>query len=395
MIPVYTLDSLLRRQYLVDDYISLIWTERFTTYGDFQIDITSTPSNRTLLSAGTLLAIEGSYYVMRIESANDETNTDGERIWEVKGRSLEAQLLSRVAKDSLSDLTTKPTWNITDTPANIMRTVFHDICVAGTLDPGDVFPFINDTTPFMPASNIPEPPDPLVETLSPTTVYDIETTIGTAWNLGFRILRQNDTANLYFDVYAGSDRTSSQSILTPVIFAPELDNFQNTSELTTIDTARNVAYVFSPAGFQMVYGTNVDPDTSGFDRQVIYVDGSSVTSTNPDIDGALIQLGKAALNDVANQVFQGLDGEISQSSSYIYGRDYNLGDIVEGRNSDAVTNNMRVTEQIFSSDNTGDKSYPTLVVNTTITTGSWLSWNNNKAWEDLDSDTVDVWENQP
>jgi hypothetical protein len=55
---------------------------------------------------------------------------------------------------------------------------------------------------------------------------------------------------------------------------------------------------------------------------------------------------------------------------------------------------MRVTEQIFVSDSQGERSYPTLTVNTFITTGSWLSWMNNKVWLDLDGDAT-TWSEQP
>jgi hypothetical protein len=66
--------------------------------------------------------------------------------------------------------------------------------------------------------------------------------------------------------------------------------------------------------------------------------------------------------------------------------------VVETRNADGVTNNMRVTEQIFVSDQEGERAYPTLTLNTFINTGSWLSWLNNKTWSEL---TDEEWADQP
>jgi hypothetical protein len=39
---VFILDSLLRRSQVVDKFESLIWTERFSEIGDFELDLKST-----------------------------------------------------------------------------------------------------------------------------------------------------------------------------------------------------------------------------------------------------------------------------------------------------------------------------------------------------------------
>lgn len=386
----YTLDPLLRRVGVIDRFESLIWTERFNAFGDFQMEIESTQATRTMLKAGTLLAMNESYRVMTVETIEDGDDSEGRRMLSVKGRSIEAILLDRVAKNSTADLTTSPKWIITDEPAEIARKIFHDICVTGTLDLADKIPFIIEGS-IMPVDTIPEPLDPITVEMEPTTVYTAIEEICNVWNLGFRMLRNYDASELYFDVYAGSDRTTSQSVLAPVIFTPSLDNLQNTKELTTIEKAKNVAYVYSPAGFQKVYPIGVDPDVEGFERHVLVVNASDITVDNPDVASALIQRGNAEL--AKNRVYQAFDGEISRYSQYKYGTHYNLGDVIEMRNIDGLINNMRVTEQIFVSDREGERSYPTLSLNTFITTGSWLSWLNNKVWEDMGP--TEYWNTQP
>jgi hypothetical protein len=81
------------------------------------------------------------------------------------------------------------------------------------------------------------------------------------------------------------------------------------------------------------------------------------------------------------------DGEIPQSGSYRYAVDYELGDLIEMRNQDGVTNNMRITEQIFASDSTGDRSYPTLAIDSSITPGSWFAWDYNQVWANVTTPT--------
>lgn len=390
----YILDSLFRRVDVIDVYKSFIWTERYKETGDFQLDVFSTVENRSRLKPDVMLAMNLSFRVMIVESVEDDDSQEGERILVVKGRSLEKILYDRVAMGSLSDTTTSPNWTITNTPAAIMRKIFHDICVTGILSPLDVIPFVTEGT-FMPPNTVPEPIDPITVEITPTTVYDAEVQIANVWNLGFRLLRHYDTSQIYWDVYTGSDRTSNQTALPAVIFSPGMDNLQNTKAFISTENAKNVAYVFSPAGFQMVYADGVDPDIDGFDRRVLTVDASDITTetyTTPEaVTAALTQKGAEALSQAV--IYQTFDGEISQDASYVYGRDYHLGDIVEQRSDDNVANLMRVTEQIFVSDAEGERSYPTLTLNTFVTTGSWLSWMPTKVWEDMGA--TEYWEDQP
>jgi hypothetical protein len=226
--------------------------------------------------------------------------------------------------------------------------------------------------------------------LTPQSVYKAVKDICDVWNLGFRLLRNFDQSQLYWDIYTGSDRTTQQTALAPVIFSPDLDSLQNTTELTSIESSKNVAYVFAKNGFLEVYPQDVDPEIDGFDRRVLVVDANDIDlPAGPDLDAAMLQRGKEELSKV--RPYQAFDGEINQRSQYKYGVDYILGDIVEMRNIDGITNQMRVTEQIFVSDKEGERSYPTLAVNTFINTGSWLSWESNKKWIDYDADTDTVW----
>ena len=54
---VYILDSLLRRVQTVEKFESLVWTERYSAWGDFEIHIVSTLENRNRFIPGVQLAI--------------------------------------------------------------------------------------------------------------------------------------------------------------------------------------------------------------------------------------------------------------------------------------------------------------------------------------------------
>lgn len=387
---VYTLDPLLRREAVIDRFESLIWTERYDQHGDFELEIHSTLQSRNLLKPGTWLAMNESLRVARVEVIEDATDSDGKSVLSVKGRTMEALMYDRAAFQWSGTGTENLKWSLTGTPGDVARGIFKTICIDGTLSPLDIIPFVQMGT-FMPASNILEPIDPITIELEPTTVYEAIANLCDVWGLGFRILRQFDTSKLYFDIYTGSNRTTSQNLLPPVVFTPELDNLQNTKELTTIEQAKNVAYVFSPAGHQIVYAVGVDPEVEGFERRIVPVYANDVTPTTPDWQSVLIQKGTEEL--AKHRIFQAFDGEITQNSQYKYGTHYHLGDLVDQRNKDGVANVMRVTEQIFVQDAEGERAYPTLSVNQFVNTGSWLSWAGNKVWTDYGA--TEYWETQP
>src|SRR5690606_343468 len=100
------------------------------------------------------------------------------------------------------------------------------------------------------------------------------------------------------------------------------------------------------------------------------------------LDVALEQKGKEELSKYKDVV--AFDGEIPQSGSYIYGVDYELGDLVELRNRDGLATNMVVTEQIFISDEQGERSYPTLTTSLVITPGSWYAWDSSEVWDEAE-----------
>lgn len=387
---IYILDSFYRRTDVVDKYESLIWTERFSSAGDFQLKVQSTLGNRNRFVEGTKLAILESYRVMVVETVQDGTDDDGRDILTITGPSLESVLDQRLARSAMNDTTTNPQWVLTGTPKAIATQMFHDICVTGVLDVGDEIPYINEGSLF-PADTIPAPPDSITYTVDPDTLYNAEKTLCDQYLMGFRLVRNSDASQLWFDIYMGSDRTSHQTTLPAVIFSNAMGNLQNTTELKSITPYKNAAYVITPVGTRIVYPDDVDPTMSGFDRRVLIVKADDITDTDPPTAQALML--QRGVDELAkNRKVRAFDGEISQNSQYVYGRDYNLGDLVENRNSDGVANSMQVTEHIFASDSEGVRSYPTLTVNQFIVPGSWIALPAGKIWNDF---TTEQWQDLP
>lgn len=383
---VYILDALLRKIDVVDDYLSLIWTERFDKAGDFELQMASTPRNRLRLVEGTRLAMNKSYRLMTIERIEDSSDEEGNQIVTFKGTSLEYMLEGRAALPALSssNLTLNPKWSITDKPAVIARKIFHDICVAGTLSTSDIIPMINEGPSIFPEDSIEEPADTITYEMDPMTVYSAETQLMPLYDMGFRLTRHSESSGLWFDVYMGSDRTTGQTLLPPVVFSENFENITSSKELRTIEAYKNVAYVLTPVGNAVVYPPDADAATiTGINRRVLVVVAEDITDTSPSVSlPRMIQRGREALAQQPR--FAGFDGEISQYSQYQYQRDYWMGDLVEVRSKSGTTDVMRVSEVIFADDEQGERTYPTLTINKFITPGTWADWDPTEHWSEVD-----------
>lgn len=391
---VYTLDSLLRRRVAHDDFESLIWTERWNDLGDFKLVTKSTLSHRSEFYPGTLLAINNSLRVMVVEETED-TYQDGKHVMTIEGRSLEKILADRAAMQTLNDTSDDPVWQLPGTPLEVAEGMFDYICrdtpFPPALDPGDAIPFLQPGDLLTPG-NIPAPTGQIWWEQRPAPLLTAMIDICKAYDFGFRLLRNFDTSELYFEVYTGNDRTTQQSSLTPVIFSPHLDNLDGISEYSSIRDVRNVAYVYSVHGVRTVYAPGYDSSVSGFDRKVLPVD-AGLSSSNPpaNVQDALEQIGQEEL--ARHNSKRLIDGQITKNTKYVYGVDYDVGDLVELRNQDGITSYKRVTEQIFVFDERGERSYPTFSQGITTENNDWLSLSgDDTTWADYDADTDTHWE---
>lgn len=379
---VYVLDNLLRREVVLDRFESLIWTERYYAAGDFEFHINADNLSQSLLTPGTWLAINESYRVMEVQTIVNKEDSSGQQTLIVTGESIETILRSRVAAGNLSSATSDHTWALSGVPMVVAQKIFDDICRTGKLSQNDIIPFLKPGSIF-PAGTLPNPANTLTLTLEPASVYDAIANLCTQYGLGFRLVRNMDNSELYFDIYNGNDLTTGQNNFPAVVFSPGLDNLGQISQLQSSAKLKNVAYVISPAGVEIVYAPGVDSTVSGFEKRILLVDATDLTAIGSTSNTLMIQRGLDALNQQTN--IYALDGTITQLNKYRLGIDYNLGDIIEIRDDQGLSNNMRVTEHIYASDGQGDRSYPTLVIDQFVTPGSWESADFNATWDSLNS----------
>ena len=387
---VYVLDDMLRRIEVIDLFESCVWTDRFVLHGDVELVVASNQNFRRILREGTILACNESDRIMQIQTVERTQDDQDRKLIKVKGVSAEKFYLdNRVLIKSGFALGDDPASPWSGTPTTIARNMFRTICIDGFINQDDILPFYVAGNTY-PADTIAEPPIVINYSAKIDSLYNSLVELCSAYDLGFRIVRNQDWSQLRFNVYTGNDRTTRQTGVPAIVFSSNMDNLSGINEFESSADYKNCALVgHKEHALVTVYSENVDPSVSGFERRTIYVDGNSVDSelTGTALTKALQDLGKQELAKLGR--LAAFDGEVSQFGSYKAGIDYFLGDLVEIQSETGANSIMRVTEQIYASDAQGDRSYPTLSVNKYITPGSWLSWDYAQTW----SDATAEWQN--
>lgn len=393
---VYILDNHLRRTEMVESFESMIWTERFSAWGDFQLDIDPVLAERDLFVQGTPIAINKSERVMVVDTAQIAHNEDGKKILTVKGKSLEAVLEQR--PNQYGFFAGDPAIEVafsSATPGATIRGLLDSCTRVNTQIPEDNLPFLVSGTINSTSGAIAEYSEAVLLRTNLDTLYNTVKNIADIYHLGFRLVWREGMdplggaipSKLYWEVYTGWNRTTLQSVNDPVVFSEALDNLTDTVELTSTAGWKNIAYVFHTEQSRIVYASGIDPSISGFDKKVLIVDASDISDlTGTPLATAMDQRGREEL--AKNDIAIGFDGKIPQNSAYIYGTHYKLGDLVEQRSASGIITNMTVTEQIFVSDTTGEKNYPTLTYLSTTSPGTWNSIAAGRVWYDY---TTEVW----
>lgn len=370
---LYTLDSFLRRIEVVDKFESLIWTERFSANGDFELDIAATPRTRSLFVPETKLAMNLSHRVMTVDTVEARTDNDGKKSLKVKGFSLEDILNDRVARESMT-LYSNANWVLTGYPQDIASEMFSEICIEGILGDGDLIPFLepglSGLFPLDTAGGI-ESITSITWYQEAASLYDAIKKICDTYGMGFRLVRNYDEQELYFEIYFGANRSLEQGFYPPVLFSPDFETLQNTVRFDSVVDFKNLAYVVSEIGSLVVYAPGFNPvNIAGFNRRGILVIANDIQYPDEELgmEGQALYVEathtQRGLEELAkHRKLSAFDGEVNQRGSYVYGVDYNVGDLVSVHSPDYETDVRRVTEQIFVQDQEGERSYPTLAVN--------------------------------
>lgn len=358
-----TLNATMQASKLIENYDSLIWAERFNTVGDFQLTVGKDIDKfMTLLPEGTMLTLRESNVAMQVETHQIERKKNTPAKLTITGRSWESILDRRVAVPGIAALTANQAWSVNArTPLDLAYWAIYNICVVGGLTTADIFETAKVQFPAPadygtstgPIKNMEIPRGNLLSVvlqfLQTETPADLTTVPPTPAFVphGIRAVRPNSAGTaVAIQIYIGTDRSAT------VYFDATRDLLDDGTYLFSKVNSATTAYGIGNNIATIMQKANV----GGLARRVILVDAADSNINNMDRLKAQMQQSLSEAHETA--VF---DGSINNDlSPYVYGIDYNLGDIVKVVGDYGLEEKARVTEYIRSVDKTGSKAYPTL-----------------------------------
>lgn len=323
-IIVYQLDNTGRFEAIgeINKFTSLIWPDKYNGYTTFQLWAPINEENKRLIRKGNILWVGGdnAAVIEIIQSKNDE---DGQKTFEVKGRTLEVLLTTRIV------------WNTYSCTNKYASTALYDIVNANCVNPTDT----KRKIPFLVCDTDKKFGNKITYQKTGGEVYDAVEGICSDNNLGFDILFKPKEKALVFSVTCGVDRTGADPKYPKIQLSTDLQDVLGSKYYTNSQSYKNVALITGEdSGVNRKKTTSGDNSLSGFDRRELYVDARDIqsevqsesgeTSTIPEDEyiGMLGNRGDEKLADC--QITETFEASIRTQgvTQYEYGIDYFRGD---------------------------------------------------------------------
>lgn len=380
MIDIKVINDNYELEGIIDTYESFIWTDRFDSYGDFEL---YTPFNNYILNIcrqNYYLAIDESPHNMIIEDIMVQTDAENGNHLVIKGRSLESILDRRIV------------WHQTTISASTDHTLLTGITQLLT----DAFIKPKQEVPERKVDNfyIKKPElNFLIEEFeiektqfTGDSLDSIVMDICDSFEIGYRILfgyqikklyneievwdatnnnwavKSNiDDFDMFFELYLGYDRSYDQpegNDLPYVVFSPNFDNIINTNYLDSISGMKNVTLVLGE-GDGTTRKRLIVGKEAGLQRRELYTDARDLQKRDYGSQYTLALKQRGIENLYDNSRMTSYEGEVEPLLSFVYGRDFFMGDTVQISNEYGISGKARIMEWIRSESDIGLNVYPT------------------------------------
>lgn len=348
----WILDTNFNSVSVLDTFESLIWTDRYREYGDFEIFAFPTPQLLNDAKDDYYLYNPASEHTMIIEHHEVTTDIEEGPRFIVTGRSLESILMRRVVWKQTT---------ISGSLQNGIKKLITENFIAPEVLERKITNFV-----FIDSS------DPEITKLTHEQqytgdiVYDIIADLCNTYDIGFKVTLNIDKKRFEFSLYKGKDRSYAQEINPYVVFSPNYENIINSDYTHSTKDYKNVTRIGGEGvGVERKMATY--GEASGLTRREIFTDARDISSKTDDGEtisdedylNLLQQRGKENLAEYP--IKEGFDGEVEASKMFIYGRDFFLGDCVQVQNEFGMSGTSLVSEIIFSQDENGESTYPTFL----------------------------------
>lgn len=337
------------RTNVIDNEKSVIWVKRFNDTGQFELYIPASTSMIELFTGNEIIITrDDSNAVMSVENVHLKTDAENGDYLTISGRSVECFLGRRIVP--------KQTTFQNTTAENVIRSLINQ----NVIDPPALQS--NRKIDLISLGTTQGYTDVINKQVTGKNLLDTISAICKEQNYGFELTFDN--GQFVFNLYKGVDRSYNQNVNTFVVFSPEFENIGNTEYSKDKTTLYNAVYVGGEGEgtSRVIVGVGT---TSGLTRREKWVDARNESSntdagtlTPTEYALMLSQQGAEAIKQATETTK--FNGEIINYNSYVYGVDYNLGDIVQVTNEYGITGTATVTEITEVEDDTGYKIYPTL-----------------------------------
>lgn len=329
---------------VVDDATSVIWVQRFSDIGEFEVYIRASKEQLELFGTGDVFITRPdsdiAMYVEKVRLTTDEENGD---YLTVSGRSAELMLLWRIVQfESFSGSSA--------TAENTIRFLFTlKFLISGEVGKID----------WLSIEQSHEWDDKTTHQYTGKSLYEIIQSLCVEVGYGFKFHWTG--SGFEFQLYKGTDRSYDQNVNSFVVFSPTFENLGRTEYEKNTSEYVNAALVGGEGeGSARTFVEVAEQGKTGFYYRQVYLDARNSSQeelTTEEYETQLINDGKAQLEEM--KVTAEYSGEILNYNMYEYGKDYFLGDKVSIKNEYGITGNATITEITEVEDASGYRLVPT------------------------------------
>lgn len=337
MLRLEVFDINFNRLGVINKYKFIQYTDKCKTYGSFELKCPINEETVSMLKEDRIVWIEDGIAGI-VQYLDFDTSKD---TLEVKGNLIHVIFDWRFIY---------PTLNTTDYPNLIIESAVESTCIKSA-DIARNYPFLK-----LEKSSIPNLEKIAKQSTGDTLTTFIEEVCSTSELLYVETTFEPKIEKFVFKVKRGVDRTDNTSP-EYVVFSRDIDNILNSVYTKNTEPFRNYTLIAgagegSERKVYETYNSAVEP--SGFTRRELYTDARDITDTKQievatgevdeetgvpimetqtvpipieEYNELLKQRGEEKLDDC--QVVTSYSGELSNNTTYVYGKDYYKGDKVQ------------------------------------------------------------------
>lgn len=324
---------------IIDYYKSLEWVKRYCDTGDFVLKIIANAHTVQVLKKRNYIVREDDEKIYQIEKINLKSNEEDGDTLIVSGRSIEKILAQRIV------------WKQTsagggETAEDFVRRIINENAINPS-DPKRKIPRLKlgEKMGFS---------EKIEKQLTGDNLLTAVKEICNTYSYGFKIV-MNEAGELVFDLYKGTDRSYRQNENPYVIFSQDFDNVVNTEYEYDETNISNVALIGGEGeGNERKFQTLGNAE--GMGRYELFVDAKDISSNNGEIstseyNNMLLERGREKIAE--NTFIETYDGELENTNTYIYKKDYEIGDVVQIVDKFGIESTPRILEIIESMNENG------------------------------------------